>query len=812
MAGSNNSKMWRRTVLITSILIFLGFGIVVLNLIRWQLVRGEELKASAVDQSLQSTVLTPMRGTIYDATGTKVLAQSASVWTVALEPNYIDTEAGDDVKIATCLSEILGLDYDDVLEKTHEQSYFVYVKRKVETELRDEINAAIDEMEIGRGIILQEDYKRYYPYGSTASTVLGFTGTDNQGLAGLETQYDDVLSGTSGRMVSAKNAIGTDMPFQYDQYIEATDGYNLILTIDETVQSIVEKHLAEGLEMWGALEGATAVVMDVNTGAILALSTKGDYDPNDPFTISEEAEAAIPDIVEEGVADALEKEEQELNTLQLAVDSAETEEELAEAKKALEAYDRMTSEDIAELRVTLEDQAYAAAQNKQWRNKAVSDTYYPGSVFKMITGSMALEEKIVTEETTYTCTGKWEFGGNIDPIHCWYHAGHGLETFSDGICNSCNPYMIWLGQQLGRQTFFNYFEAFGFTEHTGIDLPGEADSLYYDVDGLNVVELATESFGQNFSITPIQMITAVCAVANGGYLVQPHVVDRIVDNDGNVVETADTSYKRQVISEDVSARMTKILQRNATSGSGKNGYVAGYRIAGKTGTSEKVALYWQEKAEGKDRGMQYIASYGGFAPADDPQYALLVFYDEPQIGGASGASQAGPIFVAIMEEILPYLGVEPQYTEEEYANLAEEAPNVIGSTISEAKQILEEQGYGAIVVDYEGDNEDEAVVYTQVPSPGAAIPQGGSVALYVEEPKEEDYVEVPNFVGCSLSDCEYLASLYDLQVVVTGNGDSGGYAQGQSVAAGTRVRRGTVITVSFVSAGGVETAGGTTEA
>ena len=812
MAGSNNSKMWKRTVLITSILIFLGFGIVVLNLIRWQLVRGEELKASAVDQSLQSTVLTPMRGTIYDATGTKVLAQSASVWTVALEPNYIDTEAGDDVKIATCLSEILGLDYDDVLEKTHEQSYFVYVKRKVETELRDEINAAIDEMEIGRGIILQEDYKRYYPYGSTASTVLGFTGTDNQGLAGLETQYDDVLSGTSGRMVSAKNAIGTDMPFQYDQYIEATDGYNLILTIDETVQSIVEKHLQEGLEMWGALEGSTAVVMDVNTGAIIALSTKGDYDPNDPFTISEEAEAAIPDIVEEGVQKALEEEEQELNTLQLAVDAAETDEERAQAQQELDAYDRLTSEDIADLRVTLEDEAYAAAQNKQWRNKAVSDTYYPGSVFKMITGSMALEENIVTEETTYTCTGQWDFGNGIDPISCWNHSGHGFETFVDGICNSCNPYMIWLGQQLGRQTFFNYFEAFGFTEHTGIDLPGEADSLYYDVDGLNVVELATESFGQNFSITPIQMITAVCAVANGGYLVQPHVVDRIVDNDGNVVETADTSYKRQVISEDVSARMTKILQRNATSGSGKNGYVAGYRIAGKTGTSEKVALYWQEQAEGNDRGMQYVVSYGGFAPADDPQYALLVFYDEPQIGGASGASQAGPIFAAIMEEILPYLGVEPQYTEEEYANLAEEAPNVIGSTISEAKQILEEQGYGAIVVDYEGDNEDEAVVYTQVPSPGAAIPQGGSVALYVEEPKEEDYVEVPNFVGCSLSDCEYLASLYDLQVVVTGNGDSGGYAQGQSVAAGTRVRRGTVITVSFVSAGGVETAGGTTEA
>ena len=592
MAGSNSSKMWKRTVLITGVLIFLGFGVVIANLVRWQLVRGEELKAKAVDQSLQSTELTPMRGTIYDATGTKVLAQSASVWTVALEPNYIDTEDGDDVKIAKGLSEILGLDYDSVLEKTHRQSYYIYVKRKVETEVRDQILAMIDEQEIGRGIILEEDYKRYYPYGTTASTVLGFTGTDNQGLAGVETQYDDELSGTAGRLVSAKNAIGTDMPFQYDQYIEATDGYDLVLTIDETVQSIVEKHLEAGLEACGALEGGTAIVMNVNTGAILALSTKGDYDPNSPFEISEEAEAEIPELAEAEIQDRLEKEQQELNTLQMKVDTSETDEEREEAQMALSDYDRLTSEDIAELRETLEDEAYANAQNKQWRNKAVSDTYYPGSVFKMITGAMALEEGIVTEDTTYTCTGAWEFGNGIEPISCWYHAGHGLETFVDGICNSCNPYMIWLGQQLGRETFFNYFEAFGFTERTGIDLPGEAGSLYYDVDGLNTVELATESFGQNFSITPMQMITAICAVANGGYLVQPHVVDRMLDSEGNIVQTTDTSHKRQVISEDVSARITKILQRNATSESGKNGYVAGYRVAGKTGTSEKVAGYW----------------------------------------------------------------------------------------------------------------------------------------------------------------------------------------------------------------------------
>ena len=300
-------------MVIVGFVLVLGFGAVITNLVRLQLVNGETLKTDAVDQSLQSTQLTPSRGTIYDATGTKVLAQSASVWTVALEPNYIDE--GDDVKIAKGLSEILGLDYDAVLKKAQQNSYFVYVKRKVETEVRDEIVQYIKDEKIGRGITLMEDYKRYYPYGTTASTVLGFTGTDNQGLAGVETEYDSELSGTAGRLVSAKNAQGDDMPFQYDQYVQAQDGYDLVLTIDETAQSIVEKHLQAGLEACGALEGGTAVLMNVKTGAILALSTKGDYDPNDPFTISQEAEDAIPEKVEEALQKAQEKEQQELNTL-----------------------------------------------------------------------------------------------------------------------------------------------------------------------------------------------------------------------------------------------------------------------------------------------------------------------------------------------------------------------------------------------------------------------------------------------------------------------------------------------------------------
>ncbi len=806
MADSHNSKMWKRTVVLTSIMILVGFGIVIGNLIRWQLVRGEELRSKAIDQSLITTELSPMRGTIYDASGTKVLAQSASVWTVAIEPNYI--KEGDAAKIAEGLSQILGLDYDSVYSKTQQNSYFTYVKRKVETDARDEILQMLEEKKIKRGVILLEDYKRYYPYGSTASTVLGFTGTDNQGLAGIEAQYEEELSGTTGRLVTAKNAAGTDMPFQYEQYIEASDGYDLVLTIDETVQSIVEKHLEIGLEAYDAAEGGTAIVMDVNTGAIIALSTKGDYDPNDPFTISEKAEAAIPELVEKEIARRLEEEQKALNTLEYQLSIADNAEEEAEIREELDAFERLSTEDILELNETLYDEYYAQAQNKQWRNKAVSDTYYPGSVFKMITASMALEEGIATESSTYTCEGFWDFHRpDVDPIHCWVREpGHGTETLVDGVCNSCNPYMIWLGQNLGRYRFFNYFEAFGFTEKTGVDLPGESGSLYYTADQLNLTELATESFGQNFSITPLQMCTAMCAVANGGYLVQPHVVDRMLDSEGNIVYTTDTTYKRQVISEDVSERVTQILLRNATSESGKNGYVAGYRVAGKTGTSEKVALRQQELAQGIDRGMQHIVSYGGYAPADNPQYALLVFYDEPQTGYVSGGQQAGPIFAAIMEEILPYLGIDPQYTEEEFENLAERTPNVVNRTIGEAKQILREAGFGYAVSGYEGENEDNQLVYTQVPSPGAPIPKEGYVVLYTQDPNAEDYAEVPDFVGHNLDSCEWYAMLADVQVVITGNTNAG-YAQGQDIAPGTKVKKGSVIKVSFVTSGGVEAAG-----
>lgn len=748
--------MWRKALLLTAALVFVGFGAVVISLFRWQIVRGEEMSIAALDQSLRSTTLSAMRGTIYDATG-KVLAQSASVWTVVLEPAYFadyDDPEGARQKVASGLAAILDMDEEEVYEKTQGSSYFVYLKRRVETSVRDEINEFLEAEGISSGVRLIEDYKRYYPYGTVASTVLGFTGTDGQGLEGLELQYDTQLRGTAGRLISSRNALGTDMPFEYEQYVEAQDGNNLVLTIDETVQSILEKYLAEGVDQFNVKNGAVAIMMDVNTGAILGLATTPTYDPNNPFTIYDE-------------------------DLQAQIDALSGEEQ---------------------------DQAFNEAQLKQWRNKAVSDTYYPGSVFKMCTYAMGLEEGVVTEQTTYTCTGSVLVDGWDDPIHCWRHSGHGLETFRDGLCNSCNPYTIYIGQLLGGETFAKYREAFGFTESTGIDLPGEAVTLYHSaIELINTPSnLAVESFGQNFSITPLHMITAAAAIANGGYLVTPHVVDRVVDQDGNIVQTADTSYRRQVISEETSAAITDILQQNVESGSATGGYVAGYRICGKTGTSEKVDKWNEDRTQ----DMEYIASYCGFAPAEDPQYALLVFFDEPDDdtnGGYNGGNAvAGPYFAKMMEEILPYLGVEAQYNEEEYANLDTVAPTVTGLTLEKAYAKLEEAGLTYSVI---GDESDSSITVTaQVPEAGGAVPKDGQVVLYTNGYDEAStYVTVPSFLGYDVTNASYLASINGLQISVSGSSSSTATVTAQSVADGEQVQQGTVITLTFVDNANAET-------
>ena len=776
MAKGTREKMWRKALVLTAVLVFLGFGAAAGSLFYWQIVRGEDMSSAALNQSLHSTTLPAMRGTIYDATGTKVLAQSASVWTVVLEPAYLYDDEDLRRTVSNGLAPILGLDAEDIYEKTGDgSSYYTVLKRQVETETRDQINKFLADNKIESGIRLIDDYKRYYPYGTVASNILGFTGTDGQGLGGVETYYDEELSGTEGRLISARNAWNTDMPFEYEQYVEAEDGHSLVLTIDETVQSILEKYLAEGLQTYMVQNGAVAVLMDVDTGAILGMATNPYYDPNDPFTVLDET------LLDKVRADMEEDIEDELA--------------LAEASGDQDAIQELTID---------EDAVYNQALNLQWRNKAVSDTYYPGSVYKMCVGAMALEEGVVTLDSTFTCTGNMPVEGVEGGINCWKREGHGLETFAAGIYNSCNPWMIHIGQLLGADTFCKYREAFGMTESTGIDLPGEAATMYHAYEDMVPADLAVESFGQNFAITAVHMITAASAIANGGYLVQPHVVDRILDSDGNIVSTADTSYRRQVISEETSRAIIDILQYNAESGSATGGYVAGYRIAGKTGTTEKIADWNASNSDVKT----YIASYCGFAPAEDPKYALLVFFDEPNWEengvGNGGNAVAGPIFAKIMEEVLPYLGVEAQYNEEEAELLDTTAPSVTGMTLDQAYAVLEEAGLSYTVL---GDESDGSIAVTQqVPASGTAVPKDGQVVLYTSGYDEAStLVTVPDFTGLDLVNANYVASLSGLQVSVSGSTGEGATVTSQALEEGEQVPMGTVISLTFVNNSNAET-------
>ncbi|MFU0833006.1 MAG: Cell division protein FtsI (Peptidoglycan synthetase) [Oscillospiraceae bacterium] len=736
MAKGTTVRMWRRTVFVLFMMIVVGFGSVIFNLARLQIVEGEELKRRAVDNQVKDTVLTAQRGTIYDR-NMKELAKSATVWQVVLEPAYITDENRE--LIADGLSAILDIDKNVILEHSHKKTYYDVIKRKVESDIKDKIVEFKDKNNITNGIRLIEDYKRYYPYGTLASTVLGFTGTDSQGLAGVEAEYDSELTGVAGKLVTAKNAIGTDMQYDYEQEIPAQDGHSLVLTIDEVVQHILEKNLEEGLINNKVQNRGCGIIMDVNTGAILAMAVKGDFDPNDPFTIADEALA----------------------------------DEIAQMPDGEE-----------------KTQALREAQQAQWRNKCVSDTYQPGSVFKMITGAAAMEENLVTENTLFDCPGYLKIGDRI--IHDWRRGGFGQLTFAEGICESSNVVFMQVGNMLGPDLFFKYFDAFGFTSKTGIDLPGESRSIYYTADQLKPVELATSSFGQSFTITPIQMITAVAAVANGGYLVQPHVVDRILDSNGNIVKTADTSPKRQVISNDTSRRMSAILQQDATTGTAKSGYIPGYRIAGKTGTSEK-----QEIKTSKE----YIASYCGFAPADDPQVAMLVFYDEPHGNSYYGSYVSGPVFLKTMSEVLPYLGIEPKYTEEELEKLDAQAPGVVGKTVAEAKNII--SGAGLTPQIY-GDGE---TVISQVPQAGKSIPKGGRVVLFTDEESKAETVVVPDFVGLSLSQANERAAEAGVNISISGaalTGTTNAVSSLQDIEAGTEVSPGTVVTVSFIEPNQVE--------
>ena len=765
----SNRMLRRRTVWLLIIILAVGFGAVITRLAFLQLVQGEELQRRAIEQQLSDTPISAKRGTIYDANG-KILAQSASVWQVVMAPAYFDEgPEGDELReyVATKLSEILSLDKAELLEDTKQNTYYVSVKRRIESSEKEQIlelqNELAEKYQKAGLISLLDDYKRYYPYNDLASSVIGFTGSEDQGLWGVEYQYEDYLAGTPGRIISAQNGIQTEMPFDYNQNIGAIDGSSLVLTIDETVQSIVEKYMKQGVKDHKVVERGVCIVMNVNTGEVLAMASVEGFNCNDPYTISEDQKKKIEAIDN----DYLIKNKYTEDPSQLSKDERD---EMIEKAKA---------------------EAESAALSRNWRNKAISDTYYPGSVFKMCTLSMALEEGVVNKDSRFVCTGAYQL--YEDTIHCHNTGGHGSQTYQECLWNSCNPGFIQIGQLIGKEKFWRYYQSFGFSEKTGIDLPGESDDQFFIHDGIegNMVEtdLAVASFGQNFSITPIQMITAASAVANGGYIVQPHVVKQIIDSEGNVVKNIGSEVKRQVISRSVSAEMCGIMEQNCISGSGSNGYVAGYRIGGKTGTSEKLI-------DVNDDGVNdYIASFCGFAPANNPQYAALVFFDAPTAGNYYGSAVAAPVFASIMSEVLPYLDVVAQYTEEEMANAQVAAGAYTNMKVDDAAADVAADGF-QVIIKGEG-----PTVLKQNPPAGSMIPPGGTIVLYTDDTAETEKVTVPNFVGYSISDCNYIASFNGVNIGVTGAASANSTAIAQSIAEGQEVEPGAVITVTFSSAG-----------
>ena len=738
MRKGANTKLAHRCTVILSVLLILGFGCAVLRLTQLSIIDGKALAEKAVEQQLNDTTINARRGTIYDANG-KVLAQSATVWKIVFAPSNFKNDEQREIT-AKGLAKILNLDEADLLKKAKEKTHFVVVKRQIESDVREQVLKLIDKLEDEHGIKgvinLIEDYKRYYPYGDFASAVIGFTGSDDQGLSGLEYQYDDTLTGTPGRLVTAQNAHGTAMPFSYEQKLDAVDGNSLVLTLDETIQHILEKYLEKGVEENLVYNRAVAIMMEVKTGAVLGMAVEGGFDLNNPFEVADKkARAEI---------------------------------------EALPEKDRAAAEN--------------AALAKQWRNKAVSDTYYPGSVWKIITSSMALQEHLVDENSRFSCSGSYVPFEGARRISCHKHGGHGVQTFEQAIWNSCNPAFMQIGNLIGAQRFWKYYQAFGFSEKTGIDLPGESDDIFFNADGsMGPMDLAVASFGQNFSITPIQLVTGICAVANGGDLMQPYLVKEVKNAEGETVKEIEPTVKRHVIDEDVSEKMCAILEENAVSGAAKNGYIPGYRIGGKTGTSEKLT---DSNGDGVE---DYISSFCGFAPADDPQVALIVYFDTPTGDNYYGAAVAAPVFAEIMSEVLPYLGVKTEYTEEELKTLDTTAQDYTGMTLDKAQSTAKQDGFQTLV---KGEGE---TVEAQIPAAGAKIPQGGTVVLYTDAAQaKETSAEVPDLTGLTVSEVNKAAAQNDLNISLSGATDDGTWiSKSQNISPGTMVSPGTVITVTF---------------
>ena len=751
-AARPGRAMLVRTVILLAVCGVVAFAVLACKLYEIQITDSGKYESAALDAQLRQTTISASRGTVFDTNG-KILAMSAAVENVFISPYELYRDEQNIEFIATGLSTILDVTRDSIMEKTEKKtSQYQVIKQKVESGEAEQVRAFISDNKL-KGIHLEAASKRYYPNGELASQIIGFVGTDNNGLYGLEQRYDEYLTGVNGRMVRLKNARGTDLLFNgYDDYYGAHNGNNITLTIDSTIQYFVEKHLKQAIVDYDIKNGGMCIAMNAKTGALLAIANYPDFDPNNFEKIGDN----------------------EMERLNLIDDEEEYNQELK------------------------------SAQYLQWRNRALTDVYEPGSVFKILTLAMALEENVANPNSIFNCSGSIEIVGRVDkeekpiPLRCWRRWGHGEQTLREAIQHSCNITCVELGLRLGARTYYKYVDAFGLRDKTGLDsIEGRGkwwdDSAFFDRK--NQSQLASATFGQTFGVTPIQMITAATAAVNGGYLMQPYIVKQVTDGEGNIIEVTEPTVRRQVISNETSAVVRDILEDVVSIGTGKNAKVMGYRIGGKTGTSEdvvKIAL--SEKNARKD----YIVSFLGFAPADDPEIVILLLLDTPSYStgiSISGGSMAAPAVGKMMADILPLcLGIMPQYTEDEIKDINVTVPRVTDRDVEAAKDLLWVSGLMYTVV-----GEGESVT-GQLPAPNAYIASGSTVIIYAGEEAPEGTAIVPLLSGMAYSAAKKALEDRGLFIRTSGapKSDKKVAVSVQSIPAEEEVAYGSVVEVTLI--------------
>ena len=761
VVGTANRTILKRTAVLMGLFGAAVFIPLILKLISLQIIQFDTLSQLAAENQTRISNITPARGTIYDR-NMNVLAVSADVENVCIDPNELSLSGQDLDAIADNLSALLCVSKEKITGLMADTSYrYQIVKRKVEQQEAAAVRDYISREKI-TGVYLEPDTKRYYPYGALASQVLGFVGSDNVGLDGVEAACDGALTGQNGSITAARGNYGTQMQFHFEQYADAVNGNDVVLTIDQTVQEMLEKHMQEAINQYDVQNGAFGVVMDVNTGDILAMATLGGYDPNNYAVIYD--------------AKTSEELEQQYN------EAMEAEGELQE--QLLGTYNT----------------AVANARLSQWRNRVISDGYEPGSTFKSITLASALEEGAVSLSDSFYCSGSTTIKGRTRALHCWRSAGHGQQSTAEALQNSCNVAFANIGIRLGGEKLYEYVHKFGLTEKTGIELGGEASGIFFDEATLanpdSYASLSSAAFGQTFKITPIQLVRAVAAVVNGGYVLEPHVVHQVLSPEGDVVETRGRTVLRQAISEETYQTMCQLLESVVSQGTAKNAQIAGYRIGGKTGTSEKIDVFDEDGNPVQDK----IVSFVGIAPMDDPRYICLVALDTPSRETGyyiSGGQMGAPTVRDVLADILPYLGIQPDYSEEAVQRTDVSMPEVSGMTLSDAKKALEEKNLTCRTVG-QGDT-----VQGQVPAAGAIIPGGSETVLYLDTAPEQTEVSVPDVTGKDAETANRLitqAGLYMKIIGATGNGGTI-LATRQTPAAGEAAEKGAVVEVEFSDLG-----------